>query len=105
MADPIIGFNEGDARQLLNLLNGDAPLIAREEQRVPYVRHYKFTMTGDFVNGIASATITQLSGEPVATGAELRPGMSAFEELTNGDSGMCFRQDGYYWISNANCPA
>lgn len=105
MAEPIIGFNENDARNLLNIINGDPPLIQRDDDRNNYVRFYRFTMTGDFVSGVASATITQMDGTSYLSNGQLKPGMAAFEELASGDTGQCFYQDGYFWVSNADCPA
>lgn len=105
MADPLYAFELNDARQLLRLLTDRAPVVAQELEAQPYVRFYRFTMVTDFVDGVASINLSQLDGTATGLVGQMKAGMTAFEELVSGDTGQCFYQDGYYWVSNADCPS
>lgn len=64
----------------------------------------RFLMTSNWSGTTATATIYDMDGNVIETGATLEDPEAIFAILGTGNRGLCIIQDGRYFIIQANCP-
>lgn len=68
-------------------------------------RFFRFTLNEAWTSGVADADILQMDGTDTGIDADINDPLLIFAELTTGDAGICFLQDGQYWAVQAPCGA
>lgn len=103
----VVGFNEKDADDLLNLIGDVESVALAPEPRYPIVRLYIAKLTsawsGTAPNGTASADLHDMTKTSMSTSVTVRDPLAIFSTLTTNDYLICFFQDGNYYALQAPC--
>jgi hypothetical protein len=66
---------------------------------------FRFTLNASLASGTADADIIQMDGTDTGIDDTVRDPLGIFASLTAvGDSGLCLRQNGLYYVIQAICP-
>ena len=67
---------------------------------------FRFTLNASLATGTADADILEMDGTDTGIDADVLDPLGIFATLvTIGDAGLCLRQDGNYYVIQAECPA
>lgn len=106
-SDPVCGFTEGVAQQLVNGIGGTPQEINSGKRPPPhFLRFYRFTMNeawGATTSTAADSDILEMDGTDTNTDSDVYDPLGIFADMTTGDAGICFYQDGKYWAIQADC--
>lgn len=64
---------------------------------------FRFTLNADLSGGFATADILDMNGTDLGFDADVNDPLGIFDELVNGDPGLCVFQNGEYWVIQAPC--
>jgi hypothetical protein len=105
------GFRKDDADALINMIGmGEVETPGRRlggGGGAAADTLFSFSLSANLSSGIASASIYEMA--PTAVGdfvetSSVRDHLHIFEDLLSGDTGLCIKQGGYYYVIQANCP-
>lgn len=89
----------------LEQIDSRPKLIIPQPESVTGLALYRFTLNEALTTGTADADILEMDGTDTTIDDDVLDPLGIFDTLTNGDPGLCLKQDGNYYVIQAPCPS